>query len=445
MGNPLDFMNENNSDSELDDNFEAQDDDNVDISSALLPSSSKKTVNEDDDDKFIMETMQSANKSKGKGVVKELNKGKGKGPKAKATVGGGSFQSMGLNPLLLRSLFLRGFQQPTPIQRLSIPPILSNPPRDLVGMARTGSGKTLAYLIPLVQKLGAQHSTKFGSRAIILVPSRELALQIVRVGKELVKGYKKELGEGQEEIRWSMIVGGESLEDQFSLIASNPDVIIATPGRLLHLAVEMNLDLKSTEYVVFDEADRLFEMGFALQLHELINRLPSNRQTLLFSATLPKSLVDFAKAGLVDPKLVRLDAEAKVSEDLEMAFFSVKPADKEAALLGLLKDVIKIPFGKQESQTVENKDDKKKRKRAPLPAFLKPYQTIIFTATKHHVEYLNTFLGAAGYAVAHVYGSLDQVARQQQMDNFRRGISTVLVVTDVAARGIDLPGCENVM
>ena len=128
-----------------------------------------------------------------------------------------------------------------------------------------------------------------------------------------------------------------------------------------------------------------------------------------------------------------------------MAFFSVKPADKEAALLGLLKDVIKIPFGKQESQTVENKDDKKKRKRAPLPAFLKPYQTIIFTATKHHVEYLNTFLGAAGYAVAHVYGSLDQVARQQQMDNFRRGISTVLVVTDVAARGIDLPGCENVM
>ncbi|TIB86623.1 DEAD-domain-containing protein [Wallemia mellicola] len=440
----LDFLNSDDEDNSI--GNAVNNDEDVDISSALLPSSSKKNKEEDDDDQFIMDVMQTANKSKGKEVAKELNKGKGKGPKAKAQVGGGSFQSMGLNPSLLRSLFLRGFNQPTPIQRLAIPPILSTPPRDLVGMARTGSGKTLAYLIPLVQKLGAQHSIRFGARSLILVPSRELALQILRVGKELVKGYKKEMGEGQEEMRWSVIVGGESLDDQFSLIASNPDVIIATPGRLLHLAVEMNLDLKSVEYVVFDEADRLFEMGFQLQLNELISRLPTTRQTLLFSATLPKSLVEFAKAGLVDPKLVRLDAESKISEDLETAFFSVKPSDKDSALLALIKDVIKVPPGFQEAQDTSSKNDKeKKRKRTALPSFLKPYQTIIFTATKHHVEYLNTLLKAAGYAVAHVYGSLDQTARQLQMDQFRRGVSSILVVTDVAARGIDLPGCENVI
>ncbi|EOR03745.1 ATP-dependent RNA helicase DBP10 [Wallemia ichthyophaga EXF-994] len=445
MKGNLDFMNSD--DEDVDNSGQGLNDDrDIDISSALLPSSSKKTVDDDDDDQFILDVMQSANKNKGKEVAKELNKGKAKGPKAKAQVGGGSFQSMGLNPSLLRSLFLRGFNQPTPIQRQTIPPILSTPPRDLVGMARTGSGKTLAYLIPLVQKLGAQHSIRFGARSLILAPSRELALQILRVGKELVKGYKKEMGEGQEEIRWSVIVGGESLDDQFSLIASNPDVIIATPGRLLHLVVEMNLDLKSVEYVVFDEADRLFEMGFQLQLHELISRLPTNRQTLLFSATLPKTLVEFAKAGLVDPKLVRLDAESKVSEDLEMAFLSVKPSDKDSALLALLKDVIKVPPGFQDAQKVSSKDDKeKKRKKTPMPSFLKPFQTMIFTATKHHVEYLNTLLKAAGFAVAHIYGSLDQTARQMQMDQFRRGISTILVVTDVAARGIDLPGCENVI
>src|SRR6266508_2831979 len=120
----------------------------------------------------------------------------------------------------------------------------------------------------------------------------------------------------------------------------NPSSIIATPGRLLHLVVEMNLDLKSIQYVVFDEADRLFEMGFDTALNEILKRLPSSRQTLLFSATLPKSLVEFAKAGLKEPKLVRLDAESKINSDLRMAFFSIKQAEKDACLLSLLRDVI---------------------------------------------------------------------------------------------------------
>ena len=209
----------------------------------------------------------------------------------------------------------------------------------------------------------------------------------------------------------------------------------------------MNLDLKSVQYVVFDEADRLFEMGFEIALNEILQRLPSTRQTLLFSATLPKSLVEFAKAGLHDPKLVRLDAESKISTDLQMAFFSVKQAEKDACLLALLRDVIGVPFGTAESQ--EDPDDEHKKKRidkGKRPEQLTaPHQTLVFAATKHHVEYLSNLLTTAGYAVSHIYGSLDQSARTFQMDQFRRGLSSILVVTDVAARGIDIPVLENVI
>jgi ATP-dependent RNA helicase DDX54/DBP10 len=220
--------------------------------------------------------------------------------------------------------------------------------------------------------------------------------------------------------------------------------IIATPGRLLHLIVEMNLDLKSVQYVVFDEADRLFEMGFETALNEILHRLPAARQTLLFSATLPKSLVEFAKAGLQDPRLVRLDAESKISTDLKMAFFSVKQAEKDAALLTLLRDVIRVPLASEmepeSAQDAKGKGKARYRERATAP-----HQSLVFAATKHHVEYLQTLLSTAGYAVSHIYGSLDQTARSFQMEQFRRGRTGVLVVTDVAARGIDIPVLENVV
>jgi len=149
--------------------------------------------------------------------------------------------------------------------------------------------------------------------------------------------------------------------------------IIATPGRLLHLIVEMNLDMKCVQYVVFDEADRLFEMGFETALTEIIHRLPTSRQTLLFSATLPKSLVEFAKAGLENPKLVRLDAESRISSDLKMAFFSIKQAEKDACLLGLLRDVIQVPLAKKNAtEERETKDKKQKERRSILSRPLLP-------------------------------------------------------------------------
>lgn len=366
----------------------------------------------------------------------------------------GTFQSFGFSKFLMANIIKRGYKQPTPIQRKTIPLIMEN--RDVVGMARTGSGKTAAFVLPLIEKLKS-HSPVLGARALILSPSRELALQTFRQVKEFSRGT---------DLRTVVLVGGDSLEDHFSSLMNNPDIVVATPGRFLHLKVEMQLDLLTMEYVVFDEADRLFEMGFAEQLNELLAALPASRQTLLFSATLPKTLVGFAKAGLTSPVLVRLDAESKISDQLEMAFFACKKNEREANLLYILQEVIKIPLATPEELKklqAENKydsdsddegeeDAKKKKKRKfkkeklpPANVLPSPKSTIIFVPTKHHVEYVSTLLKESGYLLSYIYGSLDQRARNQQLYNFKVGLTSILVVTDVAARGIDIPVLANVI
>lgn len=342
-----------------------------------------------------------------------------------------------MNAHLLKAISRKGFSVPTPIQRKAIPLVLEG--QDVVGMARTGSGKTAAFVIPMIEKLKV-HSAKVGARALILSPSRELALQTLKVVKEFGRGT---------DLKCVLLVGGDSLEDQFSFMAANPDIMIATPGRFLHLKVEMSLDLSSVRYVVFDEADRLFEMGFSAQLTEILHSLPSSRQTLLFSATLPKSLVEFARAGLQEPSLVRLDAESKISPDLESAFFSVKSAEKEGALLHILHDLIKLPTGPTEAAKKATDTNDKKRKRGVVyPSSkqkLTKHSTIIFAATKHHVDYLASLLRLSGFAVSYAYGSLDQTARKMHVEDFRTGMTNILVVTDVAARGIDIPVLANVI
>ncbi|KAL3233019.1 ATP-dependent RNA helicase DBP10 [Nakaseomyces bracarensis] len=364
----------------------------------------------------------------------------------------GSFASFGLSKIIINNISRKGFRQPTPIQRKTIPLILQN--RDIVGMARTGSGKTAAFVLPMIEKLKT-HSSKIGARAVILSPSRELALQTHSVFKEFSKGTH---------LRSVLLTGGDSLEDQFGMMMANPDVIIATPGRFMHLKVEMNLDLKSIEYAVFDEADRLFEMGFQEQLNELLASFPSTRQTLLFSATLPTSLVDFAKAGLVNPVLVRLDAESKISENLEMLFLSIKKDEREATLMYLLQEVINIPLAtpeqikelnesnkNDESDSDEEDNKKKKKKHFKKKAMPKANElpsekaTVIFVPTRHHVEYITGLLKDCGYLVSYIYGTLDQHARKSQLYNFRIGLTSILVVTDVAARGVDIPMLANVI
>lgn len=317
---------------------------------------------------------------------------------------GGGFQSMGLSHEVLRAILKLGYNVPTPIQRKAIPLAFSG--NDVVAMARTGSGKTAAFLIPIVQNLKA-HSTKVGSRALVLAPTRELALQTFRFATQLCK---------LTDLRICLLVGGENLETQFGLLAQNPDIIIATPGRLMHHLAEVGMTLRSVEMLVFDEADRLFEMGFSAQIGEIMRSMSDKRQTLLFSATLPSALAEFARAGLHNPVLLRLDVEAKLSENLRMSFLSSRIHDKPALVVYLLKEVI--------------------------PRY---QQTVIFMATKHHVEYMNGLLKRAFIPCTMIYGSMDQSARKINIAKFRANKTRVLIVTDVAARGIDLPALDNVI
>ncbi|GAA5871545.1 hypothetical protein JCM16303_000788 [Sporobolomyces ruberrimus] len=463
---------------------------------------SKVTNDEDEDSEedaifaSLSALQHSRNLSEGAALVR-----KGKDTKqSKTLTGGGSFQALGLAPLLLKTLLQRGFTTPTPIQRLALPSILGTTEtvvtdqgkkltvaRDHLCMARTGSGKTLCYLLPLLSRLWT-HSEKYGARGLILVPTRELAMQVLKVGKDLARGIR---GEG-EALRWAMVVGGEAMEAQFETIAGNPDVIIATPGRFLHLLIEMSLSLASIQSLIIDEADRLFELGFSDQLNEILHRVPPTRQTLLFSATLPSSLVGFAKAGLQNPKLIRLDVDQKISKDLQMAYLDVKATEKEAVLMGILREVIGVPvmtelerdeerkrqvreaeqsfeevsggMGKPAGKGKNSKFNAKKQKtdggwkgkrkhdgdeeegdEKVDGAILSPHQTVVFVSTKHHVEYISALLTAAHYSVSAIYGSMDQTARKIALSRFRNSQTSILVVTDLAARGIDVPGVENVI
>eukprot|EP00252_Welwitschia_mirabilis_P002497 TRINITY_DN1244_c0_g2_i1.p1 TRINITY_DN1244_c0_g2~~TRINITY_DN1244_c0_g2_i1.p1 ORF type:complete len:801 (+),score=142.34 TRINITY_DN1244_c0_g2_i1:159-2561(+) len=325
--------------------------------------------------------------------------------KLKKKAKSGGFESMGLSLPVYKGIKFKGYKVPTPIQRKTMPLILSG--LDVVAMARTGSGKTAAFLIPMLEKL-KQHIPSAGVRGLILSPTRELAIQTFKFFKELGRftGLKA-----------TVLVGGDSMETQFEELAKNPDLIIATPGRLMHHLAEVEgMSLRSVEYVVFDEADRLFEMGFAEQLRQILSQLSEVRQTLLFSATLPRLLADFAKAGLRDPEVVRLDLETKISPELRLTFFTMRPEEKPAALLYLVREHISSE-----------------------------QQTLIFVATKHHVEFLNALFAQEGVQLSIIYGDMDQVARNIHLAKFKARKTMLLLVTDVAARGIDIPLLDNVV
>ncbi|KAG8190766.1 hypothetical protein JTE90_024892 [Oedothorax gibbosus] len=325
----------------------------------------------------------------------------GKGKKTKS----GGFQSMNLSYPVLRAILKKGYKIPTPIQRKAIPVIMEG--KNVMAMARTGSGKTAAFLVPMLEKLKKRTSIQ-GARALIFSPTRELATQTLKFTRELSRNTN---------LKSILVLGGEKIEDQFAALHEIPDIIIATPGRFLHLVVEMDLKLSAMEYVVFDEADRLFEMGFQEQLQEVLNRLPSERQTCLFSATLPKVLVDFVKMGVEDPILIRLDVDLQISENLKSTYLLCRNGDKLPVLLYLLKNVIDL--------------DKE--------------LTVVFLATKHHVEYTKDVLEVAGIPCSYIYSSLDQMARTINIAKFRAKKVGVMLVTDIAARGIDIPLLDNVI
>jgi len=289
---------------------------------------------------------------------------------------------------------------------------------DTIVMARTGSGKTCAFLWPLLEKV----TKSDGIAAVILSPTRELSLQTLSVLKKLLKAM-------QSSLTAVGIHGSESMEKQFGLLASSPDILVATPGRLAHLLQEIpDLNLAKCTTCILDEADRLLEMGFGQQLTAIVRGLPEAVQHVLLSATLPKQLVEFTKllgSSLRPlPTMVRLDNEVQVSAELRQAFFLVRSAEKDAALLQLLNDFC----------TKTKSDDSQKKS-----------LTLVFVATRHHVEYICTLIRAAGHDCTYIYGTLDQQARQAHLSAFRNGATPILVVTDVAARGIDVPLIDHVI
>ncbi|XP_053673328.1 ATP-dependent RNA helicase DDX54 [Anopheles nili] len=326
------------------------------------------------------------------------------GKKGKKKSGG--FQAMGLSAPVLKGILKMGYKVPTPIQRKTIPIIMDG--RDVVAMAKTGSGKTGCFLIPLLERLKQREAKAGGgARALVLSPTRELAIQTFKFVKQLGRFL---------DLKTILVLGGDSMDSQFAAVHTLPDIIVATPGRFLHLCVEMDLKLNSVQYCVLDEADRLFEMGFGEQLTETIKRLPEARQMVLFSATLPKLMVDFASAGLCQPVLIRLDVESKIPDMLDLKYIYCRPAERYATLLVLLRDVI------------------------PTTA-----QTVIFAGTQHHVELISLMLTKAGIPNSHVYSGLDASARKINTAKFTHRKVNVLVVTDIAARGLDIPTLDFVV
>lgn len=324
-------------------------------------------------------------------------------PKKKKKKGGG-FQSYNLSQFLFRAIMSQGYKLPTPIQRKCIPAILEG--TNIVAMARTGSGKTAAFLIPAIEKLKC-HSQIVGARCVIISPTRELAMQTSSFFRAFTRGT---------DLRYALLVGGNEMETQFEKLAQNPDVIIATPGRLMHHINEVGLSLNMVEIVVYDEADRIFEMGFSEQIVAINEQMPKSKQTCLFSATIPPSLANFTLSGIKDYKMIKLNQEYTLSDRLKLLFFVVRSSDKPAALLYLLRE--QIPEDEM---------------------------TIIFAATKYHVDYLHQLCYTAGLKSACVYGTMDQQQREMAVATFRKKKCPILIVTDVAARGIDIPLLQNVI
>jgi ATP-dependent RNA helicase DDX54/DBP10 len=322
---------------------------------------------------------------------------------------------------------------PTPVQRKALPIILSGV--DTCVMARTGSGKTCAFLIPLLEKLFASSASSVGTmnsggvRGLILSPTRELSQQTLVVLNKLTAG-------GSSEIKSIGIHGGESMEKQFSLLASRPDIIVATPGRLAHHLTEIpDFSLSHCVMCILDEADRLIEMGFTMQIRQITKTMPETCQKVMLSATMPKMLVEFTKSGFcIDPAVIRLDAEVSVSDELRISFITTRSLEKDAALLHVMQHIME---DKETVSSSSTSDDETTSIRTGL--------TLIFAATRHHVEYIGTLLSAAGMNTTVIYGTLDQEARQLNLAAFRSGKKPILVVTDVAARGIDVPLIDHVI
>jgi ATP-dependent RNA helicase RhlE len=311
-----------------------------------------------------------------------------------------SFNDLGLSEAILRDIAKTGFTEPTPIQAQAIPPGIAG--RDVLGCAQTGTGKTAAFVIPMVERLAA--GPKGHPRALILAPTRELAIQI----QETID----KLGRSQR-IFATTVVGGADMNAQVRGLRQRPDIIVATPGRLLDHMWNGTISLLKMQILVLDEADRMLDMGFAPQINQILEALPEERQTLLFSATMPTDVADLVRASVKDPVRVTIGKSATAADRAEQALHHTTREDKTKLLLSLLD---------------ADRDS-----------------VLVFTRTKHGADRLGRALGNAGHKVATIHGDRSLSQRRAALEGFRRGTFRVLVATDVAARGIDVANIGHVV
>jgi ATP-dependent RNA helicase DeaD len=318
---------------------------------------------------------------------------------------GATFEQLGLRPELLGALSALGYEEPTPIQQEAIPPLVEG--RDLLGQAATGTGKTAAFALPVLQRLTA-HRTQRPPVALILVPTRELAVQV----SEALHRYGRELG-----ARVLPVYGGAPIVRQLRSLESGVDVVVATPGRALDLLNRGSLQLGEIATVVLDEADEMLDMGFAEDLEAILEETPEARQTVLFSATMPRRLDALARRHLSDPvriTIAREKAAAGESPRVRQTAYVVPRAAKPAAL-GRVLDV-----------------------EAPTAA-------IVFCRTREEVDSLTETLNGRGYRAEALHGGMSQEQRDRVMSRLRGGTADLLVATDVAARGLDIEQLTHVV
>ncbi|WP_276353243.1 DEAD/DEAH box helicase [Cohnella caldifontis] len=317
-----------------------------------------------------------------------------------------TFQDLKLIPALLQALAKENYTAPTPIQEQAIPPALAG--RDVLGVAQTGTGKTAAFSLPILQRLNEQPVPPKGRRpirALILTPTRELAIQIF----DNIRAYGRFMN-----LRSAVIVGGVSQKGQEESLEKGADILIATPGRLIDLLNQNIADLRRVQVLVLDEADRMLDMGFIHDVKRIIAKMPAKRQTLFFSATMPPEITQLADSLLHDPAKVEVTPVSSTVDRIDQSVYLVDKENKMKLLIHLLQD----------------------------PAI---ESALVFTRTKHGADRVAKGLNRANIAAAAIHGDKSQNARQSALNNFKSGAVRVLAATDIAARGIDIEELSHVI
>ena len=312
------------------------------------------------------------------------------------------FVDLGLNAPILKALTEQGYHKPSPIQEKAIPPALAG--RDVLGCAQTGTGKTCAFAAPILQRLEAVRGPKRPIRALILTPTRELAIQI----GESFAAYGKYL-----KLRHTVIFGGVGQTPQVEALKRGTDILVATPGRLMDLHSQGFLSLENLEIFVLDEADRMLDMGFIHDVRKILKWLPPKKQTLFFSATMPPEIADLVNSLLKNPVKVAVDPISSPVEVIRQSVYLVDKGNKTHLLAHLM-----------EQKQVKN--------------------ALVFTRTKHGANKVARDLGKAGISAAAIHGNKSQTARQQALADFKMGNIRCLVATDIAARGLDIEELSHV-